>query len=515
MSGTLISMPLAELVERLPSARLAAGAGDVEVSSVALDSRTVLPGALFVALSGSAAEGMDFLAQAMSFGAVAVAVGEDSVEETCRLVGDMPVVACEDPRFTAAHAAAEVAGRPSEHLTVVAVTGTSGKTTTTYILESIFAAAGYRTGVVGTIEYRFAGRSMSSSLTTPDAVVLQGLLREMHEEGITHVALEASSHALAQGRVDGTSVAAAIYTNLTRDHLDYHGDTESYAAAKARLFEVILPASGENSIAVLNAADEVVVELAASLSVPTCFFGENAEVRCENVATDLAGIRGTLWLGSEWCELRSPLVGQAHLENLMGAAAAAWKLGISPETIARGIAACEGIPGRLEKIDQGQSFPVLVDYAHKPDALARTLESLQDLTTGRVIVLFGCGGDRDRGKRAEMGAIAARLADLVVLTSDNPRTEDPEIILQEIETGVQQEGSTRVEPATFGKSGVVGQYVVLPERRSAIGLAVATAGADDVVLIAGKGHEDYQIVGTEKFHLDDREEARRALGECK
>ncbi|MDG1957049.1 MAG: UDP-N-acetylmuramoyl-L-alanyl-D-glutamate--2,6-diaminopimelate ligase [Candidatus Binatia bacterium] len=514
MNSLSSSMPLKALLKRLPETRLVSGGDEVEVSSVALDSRTVHPGALFVALSGSAADGMDFVTEAISFGAVAVAVAEDAVAEACRLVGGAPVVACEDPRFTAAHAAAEVAGRPSESLTIVAVTGTSGKTTTTYILESIFAAAGYPSGVLGTIEYRFADRKIPSALTTPDAVVLQGLLREMCDAGVTHVALEASSHALEQGRVDGTSVAAAIYTNLTRDHLDYHGDAESYAAAKARLFEVILPASAEGSLAVLNAADEAVAALGASLAVPTCFFGPDAEVRCENISTDLGGIRGTLWLGSESCELHSPLVGQAHLENLMGAAAAAWKIGVSPDAIARGIAACAGVPGRLEKVDEGQKFPVLVDYAHKPDALARTLETLRELTTGRLIVSFGCGGDRDRGKRGEMGALAARLADLVVLTSDNPRTEDPEAILQEIETGVQREGGIKVEPTTFGKSGVVGEYVVLPERRSAIRLAVATARADDVVLIAGKGHEDYQIVGTEKFHLDDREEVRRALGEC-
>ena len=512
MSALSAPMPLADLVARLPEARLAAGGGEVQVSSVALDSRRVDPGALFVALSGSAAEGLDFVADAMAVGAVAVAVSEDAVSEACRLVGDAPVVACRNPRFAAAHAAAEVAGRPSEDLTVVAVTGTSGKTTTTYLLESIFTAAGYRTGVVGTIEYRVGDRTLPSTLTTPDAVVLQGLFREMCDAGVTHVALEASSHALEQGRVDGTSVAAAIYTNLTRDHLDYHGDVNSYAAAKARLFEVILPVSGENSIAVLNAADDVVSGL--ELAVPTCFFGPGAEVRCEDVTTDLEGIRGTLWLGDESCEMRSPLVGQAHLENLMAAAAAAWKLGVSAQAICQGIQACRGVPGRLEKVDLGQSFPVLVDYAHKPDALERTLESLRDLARGRLIVLFGCGGDRDRGKRSEMGAIAARIADLVVLTSDNPRTEDPGAILQEIETGVQREGGTKVEPTTFGKNGVVGEYVVLPERRSAIGLAVATAEADDVVLIAGKGHEDYQIVGTEKFHLDDREEVRRALGEC-
>ncbi len=514
MNGLATSMPLSDLVARLPEARLAAGAGEVEVSSVSLDSRSVDPGALFVALSGSAADGLDFVADAMAVGAVAVAVAEDAVGEVCRLVGDAPVVACQNPRFAAAHAAAEVAGRPSEDLTVVAVTGTSGKTTTTYLLESIFSAAGYRTGVLGTIEYRIGNRSLPSALTTPDAVVLQGLLREMCDAGVTHVALEASSHALEQGRVDGTSVAAAIYTNLTRDHLDYHGDAASYAAAKARLFEVILPTSGEDSVAILNAADEAVSALGARLSIPACFFGPGAEVRCEDMTTDLDGIRGTLWLGEESCELRSPLVGQAHLENLMAAAAAAWKLGISPAAIAAGLEACPGVPGRLEKVELGQSFPVLVDYAHKPDALERTLDTLRGLTTGRLIVVFGCGGDRDRGKRAEMGAIAARIADLVVLTSDNPRTEDPEIILQEIETGVQREGGTKVEPTTFGENGGVGEYVVLPERRSAIGLAVASARADDVILVAGKGHEDYQIVGTEKVHFDDREEVRRALGEC-
>ncbi|MEO2166550.1 MAG: cyanophycin synthetase, partial [bacterium] len=273
-------------------------------------------------------------------------------------------------------------------------------------------------------------------------------------------------------------------------------------------------ASRAGSFAVLNADDAQVAGLAAELNVPTLTFGDNADVSYGEIEIDHDGIRGALRFGSESYPFRSHLIGRPHLENLLGAAAATWRLGIAPEAIVAGIEACRGVPGRLESIEEGQEFAVLVDYAHKPDALERTLESLRPLARGRLIVLFGCGGDRDRGKRKLMGEIAGRLADLVVLTSDNPRTEDPESILREVEAGVQATKCTRVEAAVLGKSGVVGEYVVLPERRAAIGVAVASAGAGDVVLIAGKGHEDYQIVGTVKHHLDDREEARRALGDC-
>ncbi|MFP6663676.1 MAG: UDP-N-acetylmuramoyl-L-alanyl-D-glutamate--2,6-diaminopimelate ligase [Deltaproteobacteria bacterium] len=509
-----MSMPLEGLLARISGAELVAGAPETEISLVAIDSRRVADGALFVALPGAEADGLDYISDAVVRGAVALVAAPDAIRRAMVLADGRPVVRAEKPRLFAAAAAAEMAGHPSAELVVVAITGTSGKTTTSYIVESIFAAAGHHTGIIGTIEYRVAGASVPAPLTTPDAVSLQGLFREMCDAGVTHIAIEASSHALEQGRVDATQVDAAIYTNLSRDHLDYHGDEASYAAAKERLFREILPSSRAGSFAVLNADDAYVAGLASELDVPVLTFGDIADVSHRDIEIGRDGIRGTLCFGAESHSFHSHLIGRPHLENLLGAAAATWRLGIAPAVIVAGIEACRGVPGRLESIEEGQDFTVLVDYAHKPDALERTLESLRPLTEGRLIVLFGCGGDRDRGKRKQMGEIAGRLADLIVLTSDNPRTENPESILREIEAGVQAVNGTRVEAAALGKSGVVGQYVVLPERRAAIGVAVASAGAGDVVLIAGKGHEDYQIVGKVKRHLDDREEARRALGDC-
>lgn len=506
---------LGRLVDRVPGAALLAGAPDTLLRSVALDSRRVGEDALFVALRGAARDGLAFVADAEGAGACAVAVDAAVAGEAREKIGRAALVGVPDARRFAAEAAAHFAGRPSESLIVVAVTGTSGKTTTAYLVESILAAAGHPVGVIGTIEYRFRGEARPAPLTTPDAVTLQSLFGEMLDAGVTHVVIEASSHALEQSRVDATEIDAGIYTNLTRDHLDYHGDTESYARAKARLFRELLPASRPGSFAVLNADNATTAALAESgLPVPHLTFGDQADVSFSDLAIDLRGIRGRIRFGEHEQWFRSSLIGRPHLENVLAAAACAWRLGIDPADIATGIEACGGVPGRLETIDAGQDFSILVDYAHKPDALERTLASLRPLCEGRLIVLFGCGGDRDRGKRPQMGKIAARGADLVILTSDNPRTEDPEVILREIEAGALQAGSTLVGPAALGKSGVAGEYVVVPERRAAIDVAVASAGAGDVVLIAGKGHEDYQIVGTEKSHFDDREEVRRALGDC-
>jgi UDP-N-acetylmuramoyl-L-alanyl-D-glutamate--2,6-diaminopimelate ligase len=380
------------------------------------------------------------------------------------------------------------------------VTGTNGKTTTTYLLEAIWRAAGHRPGVLGTIAYRFDGASRPAPLTTPEANELQALLAEMRAAATTHVAMEVSSHALAQERVAGCCFDGAVFTNLTRDHLDFHGDLERYFAAKARLFLEYLPAGGKRDpVAVVN-VDDGAGERLADMVATRCVRvgrGARADVRALDVATSLTGTRGTLALGADRVAFESPLVGAPHVENILGAAAAAWALGVAPDAIARGLAALEPPPGRLEQI-AGPGFAVVVDYAHTPDALARALDVLRPLTSGRLITVVGCGGDRDRGKRPLMGEAAARRSDVVVLTSDNPRTEDPLRILADIEEGVRAAG--------------MGDHVVEPDRRAAIARAVGLARAGDLVLVAGKGHEDYQIVGTEKRHLDDREEVRRALG---
>jgi UDP-N-acetylmuramoyl-L-alanyl-D-glutamate--2,6-diaminopimelate ligase len=326
--------------------------------------------------------------------------------------------------------------------------------------------------------------------------------------GTTHVALEVSSHALVQDRIAGARFDAAVFTNLTRDHLDFHGDLENYYAAKARLFLEHLPAGGKTDpVAIVNVDDPAGERLAACVRTRCVRVGRRATaaVRPLEVETSLAGTRGVLDLGGERLAFRSRLVGAPHVENLLGAAGAAWALGVAPDAIAAGVGAAVPPPGRLERIP-GPGFTVVVDYAHTPDALGRALTVLRALTEGKLIAVFGCGGDRDRGKRPLMGTAAARAADVVVLTSDNPRTEDPAHIIAEIEAGVRDAGMAPLAGGT-GRG-----YVVEPDRRTAIGLAVELARPGDLVLVAGKGHEDYQIVGTEKRHLDDREEVRRALG---
>ena len=467
---------------------------DVEVGGVAADSRRVRPGDVFFALPGVHTDGRRHIAEALGRGARAViTTGEVDA-------GGAPVVRVDAPDRLLGRAAARVAGDPSAALTLVGVTGTNGKTTTTYLLEAIWRAAGWRPGVVGTIAYRFDGANRPAPLTTPDPIALQALLAEMRAAGTTHVALEVSSHALAQERVAGCRFDAAVFTNLTRDHLDFHGDLERYGAAKARLFLDELPASGKRDpVAVVNVDDPAGARLAARVRTRCVRVGRGAgaDVRPLEAETSLAGTRGTLALGAERQPFESRFVGAPHLENILGAAAAAWALGTPLEAIARGLAAAEPPPGRLEQIP-GPGFTVVVDYAHSPDALARALDVLRPLARGRLITVFGCGGDRDRGKRPLMGEAAARRSDVVVLTSDNPRTEDPLRILADIEEGVRAAGMTG--------------HLVEPDRRAAIALALGLARPGDLVLVAGKGHEDYQIVGTVKRHLDDREEVRRALG---
>jgi UDP-N-acetylmuramoyl-L-alanyl-D-glutamate--2,6-diaminopimelate ligase len=476
----------------------------VDVQGIAIDSRAVAPGDVFFALAGQRNDGRRHVAEALARGACAVVAEGDVQAPGAALV-----------RTTAArrllgHMAARLAGDPTAHLTLVGVTGTNGKTTTTYLLESIWRAAGHAPGVVGTITYRFGGVARPAPFTTPEAPALQSLLAEMRAAGTTHVAMEVSSHALALDRVAGCRFDAGVFTNLTRDHLDFHGDFDAYEAAKARLFFEHLPASGKpDPVSVLNLDDAAGARLAARLPGRRVSFSTHAPtatVRLADVASTLAGTRGTLMLGDERLPFTTRLVGAPHAENVLAAASCAWATGVPSAAIAAGLAAAEPPPGRVERI-AGPGFTVVVDYAHSPDALARLLDAMRPLTPGALIVVFGCGGDRDRGKRPIMGEAAARRADLVVLTSDNPRTEDPAAILAEVEAGVRQ---TDLAPLARVVPGARG-YVVESDRPKAIALAVGLARPGDLVCVAGKGHEDYQIIGTEKRHLDDREEVRRVI----
>ncbi|MFN8544752.1 MAG: UDP-N-acetylmuramoyl-L-alanyl-D-glutamate--2,6-diaminopimelate ligase [Candidatus Binatia bacterium] len=488
-------------------AAVVAGPADPEVSGATLDSRQVRPGHLFFAVAGQHTDGRAHVADAVARGAAGVVATEPI--ELNGAATSVAVVRAPTPRRLLGLVASRLAGDPSAALTLVAVTGTNGKTTTAYLLDGIWRAAGHRTGLIGTVVYRVGETSRSAPFTTPEAPELQALLAEMRAAGVTHAVMEVSSHALAQDRVAGCRFDAAVFTNLTRDHLDFHGDLDAYYAAKARLFLEHLPASGKaDPVAVVNVDDPTGMRLAAAVRTRCVPVGRSpqAAVTVRDVRSTLDGTRGTLVFGSEAVPFTSPLVGAPHTENIMGAAATAWALGMAPETIAAGIGTAEPPPGRVERI-AGPGFTVVVDYAHSPDALQRLLEAMRPLTPGALITVFGCGGDRDRGKRPIMGEAAARLSDVVVLTSDNPRTEEPLAILRDIELGVRAGG---MEPLPSAKPGLCG-YVVEPDRRAAVAFAIRLARPGDLVVVAGKGHEDYQIVGREKRHLDDREQVRQAL----
>ena len=397
---------------------------------------------------------------------------------------------------------------------MVGVTGTSGKTTTTYLVEAIWHAMGWSPGVIGTINYRYQGRTLPAPFTTPEAVELQHILSTMQAEAVSHVVMEVSSHALAQDRVYGCRWDGALFTNLGRDHLDFHANLEDYFAAKSRLFlEALAVSEKPRRFAAINADDPWGARLLGrSLPARVLTYGlqPGVTISARDVEKSFHGLRGTLCIAGDEVAFSSALIGEPHLYNILAATTIAHALGVPSEVIVAGIARCSGVPGRLEAIVVGQPFGVLVDYAHKPDALEKMLRSVRQLTRGRLLTVFGCGGDRDRGKRPLMGEAAGRLSDVVVLTSDNPRTEDPWHILAEAEPGLVQSGMKKVDdPAVIGD--LTQGYVVMVDRRSAIQAALAGARPGDVLIIAGKGHEDYQIVGTMKSHFDDREEVRTYL----
>ncbi len=505
-------------------------------SEVRDDSRQVAAGDLFIALPGQSVDGHRFVQVAAERGAVAAVV------ERAQDIA-IPQIVVGSTAQALSLIAANRYGRPAEALTLVAVTGTNGKTTTTHLIEALINATERtaegtaqrgRAGVIGTIAYRFAGKRWPAPLTTPTAPLLQQTLAEMRELGATHVVMEASSHALSLGRLHGVRFRVAAFTNLSQDHLDFHGDMESYFQAKLRLFhDHLLPAS-DGGRAVVLVDDEAGVRIADSLPEGACLrvsLSGPADISLRTEKQSLEGTVATFQTPVGELTIQSRLTGRFNLANLAVAVGVGLALGLSPARISAGLSQVEGVPGRLERLASPRSSStgtataasgpsVFIDYAHTPDALARVLSSLRTLSggekrRGRLFVVFGCGGDRDAGKRPQMGQIAASEADLVVVTSDNPRSEDPQAIIRMIVGGITGEtlsgGRTldRVERSalTSAKLG----YFVEPDRRAAIATAIAAARAEDVVLIAGKGHEDYQIIGSQRQHLDDREEALRAL----
>ena len=480
-------MELERLISALaPEAVLADpewGSATVEVRDLAYDARAVTPGAAFFCVPGSTRDGHEFAAEAVRNGAVALVV-ERPVEPS------VPQLVVPDARAAMATAADLFFGEPTRELEVAGVTGTNGKTTTAFLLHSILDAAGRRPGLLGTVESRVGGETRSTGLNTPEAIDLQRLLREMLDAGDRSVALEASSHASVLRRLDRVRFDVLVFTNLTQDHLDFHGSMDEYYDAKRRLFT-----GAAAPPAAVNVGDEYGRRLADELAdlgrAPLLTFGfaDDAEIRPEQLVLDGSGAR----FSAGGIELETSLRGRFNVENVLGAVAAGILLDVDEEEIAAGIGALAGVPGRFEAVDEGQPFTVLVDYAHTPDSLDNVLRTARGVADGRVLVVFGAGGDRDRGKRPLMGKVARDLADVVVVTSDNPRSEPPLGIIQDILQGAGMD----VE--------------IDPDRRSAIERAISLAEAGDVVVIAGKGHEQGQEVAGEKHPFDDREVAREAL----
>jgi UDP-N-acetylmuramoyl-L-alanyl-D-glutamate--2,6-diaminopimelate ligase len=466
---------------------------DLPIQDIEYDSRRVRPGALFFAFRGQHADGRDFARDAMRRGAVAV------VSELPPPQGlDAPWIQVGQARQTLALAARKLYGAPDERLTVTGVTGTNGKTTVAWLVDSILAAASKRTALIGTIQYRVAGEVRPAPNTTPESLDLQRIFLELEQRGGSHVTMEVSSHALALGRVYGLRFHTAVFTNLTRDHLDFHRTMEQYFQAKQLLFEGC--GAPPPRFAAVNADDPYGRQLVIAPQTTTLTYGltPGAAVRALNVSATAGGLRFDLQAGGRTLALRSPMIGTINVYNILAACSAALACGLGPEAIVAGVERCSAVPGRFERVDEGQPFTVVVDYAHTDDALRNAILAARGVTAGRVITLFGCGGDRDRTKRPLMGAAAAELSDFVVLTSDNPRSEDPLGIMNDAMVGLQRYDV---------------KHVAEPDREKAIRRALTEAEPGDLVLLAGKGHETYQILGDRTIPFDDREVARRVLTE--
>jgi UDP-N-acetylmuramoyl-L-alanyl-D-glutamate--2,6-diaminopimelate ligase len=500
-------MKLGDLLSTFPEKEVI-GNLDTEIQGLAYHSQKVEEGFLFAVIRGLREDGKRFVDEALKKGARALLA-----TEPLPVSAEIVQVIVPDVREALARLSAVFYGNPSALLTLIGITGTNGKTTTSYLIERILSAAGFRVGVMGTINYRFPGQIMPAPTTTPESLDLQKNLRAMENAGVTHVILEASSHALDLQRVRHCDFDVAVFTNFTRDHLDYHGSMENYFMAKKLLFTQCLGESKKGKrFAVVNLDDPQGEELARQACGTLLGYGvtRHGEVWPERWSESPEGLSARVHTSRGSFDLASPLIGLHNLYNILAAVSAGEALGIPVETIRAGVAGLHRVPGRLERVP-GKGPRVFVDYAHTPDALERALATLKNLRPARLIVVFGCGGDRDRGKRALMGQAAALGSDLVVITSDNPRREDPEGIIEEIEEGLKGSGRKRHQGPAGKMEMTDPEYLVIPDRREAIRRAIGGARDEDIILIAGKGHENYQVLGDQKIHFDDREEAFAAL----
>jgi len=488
------NMKLRDLLQGA-EASVPVSAEELEIRQVACDSRKVQPRALFFALHGAKADGNTFIRDAVSRGAAAIA-SEDAAPAA--IPSSVPWIQVRQARKALAVAAANFFAHPAAALQLVAVTGTNGKTTTTSLIDAIVKASGAKTGLFGTIAYHTPLGEYPAPNTTPESVDLQGFLAEIRDAGGKFGVLEASSHSLAMDRLWGCHFAAAVFTNLTREHMDYHKTFEDYFAAKKRLFEGT--GAGAPEVAVLNTDDEYGKRL-SGMAKKTVSYGleSDADITTKKFQLTFNGLTFTAQTPSGKVQVASPLVGRINVYNILAAIGAAQALGLSNEVIEAGIRSLESVSGRFQRIDLGQPYFVVVDYAHTDDALEHLIRTARELNPkGRIITLFGCGGGKDRTKRPVMGEVTGGLSDLTILSSDNPRTEDPLKIISDIIVGLQK---------TSGK------YLIEPDREKAIGVAMDEARAGDIILLAGKGHENYQILADRTLEFDDRDMARRALRE--
>jgi UDP-N-acetylmuramoyl-L-alanyl-D-glutamate--2,6-diaminopimelate ligase len=488
-------MKLKEIIRGLETTAIRGDSG-VDITAIAYDSRKVTPGCLFVAMRGERADGHNYIKDAAARGAVAVICEEFPSGSSRDIPFALTFVSVKDARLALASVANTFFMNPSASLPVTAITGTNGKTTTSYLLKSMLEAWGKKVGLIGTIRYMIGDETFAAPHTTPESLEFQELLSRMRAAGCTHAVSEVSSHALAQSRVDGTAFRAAVFTNLTQDHLDFHKTMEEYYRAKERLFTELLPAGGRS---IINHDDPFGRRLAGELrklgrDVRTSGLEAGADLLACEIGTSFTGLKFRIIAEGGKYDIISPLVGLPNVYNILSAAGAARALGVPWEAIIEGIRTSVNVTGRFERVDAGQPFLAVVDFAHTEDALQRLIYTAKGLTRGRVITVFGCGGDRDRGKRPKMGEAATRLSDLVIITSDNPRSEDPVEIIREIEAGAVRRN-----------------YLVEPDREEAIKRAVLMAREDDVVLVAGKGHEQYQEIGGSRFSFNDREVLEKSI----
>jgi UDP-N-acetylmuramoyl-L-alanyl-D-glutamate--2,6-diaminopimelate ligase len=488
-------MTLDQLIKVLDIAKIPLGFKDFQVSGIACNSKLVKDDFIFVAIKGNKEDGNKFILESIARGA-RVVIYQDTrtqVRQDTKTKVKVLFIKVKDTRKALAKLAGEFYGNPSSKVKVIGVTGTNGKTTVTYLIEALLKEAGFSPAVIGTINYRFNARIIPSKNTTPGPLELQEMLKKMSDKGCDYAVMEVSSHALDQDRVGGICFSSAIFTNLTQDHLDYHQNMENYFFAKSRLFKDLT----KKSFSVINADDKYGLRLKKILSkrkIITYGIGDKADVCAQNIRVHLSGTEFTLKGFNNKFNIRTKLVGRHNIYNILAAASWALGEGLDIDVISESMEKFSLVPGRLEKIDSPRGFSVFVDYAHTDDALKNVITTLRQLTDKRIIVVFGCGGDRDKTKRPKMARVVSSLADFFIITNDNPRSEDPDEIIADITKGI-----------------VKSDYYVLPDRREAIKKALFIAKAGDIVLVAGKGHENYQILNDKTIHFDDREIVRECL----